>query len=144
MRNRRIFSLLLPFLLLILTSCSLAFGSPTISLSPTNVTANMSGVCSGNPSAQDVTVSNSGSGTLATPTFQTNYSEGSGWLNPVVTGSSAPYTLQVNFQNTCGLALGTYNATIAVSSSGASNSPVNVSVTLNVGTASSPAISLST
>ncbi len=141
MRNSRVFSLLL--LLLGLASTSLAFGAPTISLSPTSITADMSGQCSGNPQAQNVAISNSGSGTLSTPTFQTSYSEGSGWLNPAITGSGNSYTLQVNFQNTCGLALGTYDATIAVYSSGASNSPVNVPVTLQVGTGSTPTISLS-
>jgi len=141
MRKSRIFSLVLSSL--VVASTSLAFGSPTISLSPTSLTANTAGNCAGNPAAQNVTVSNSGNGTLAKPTIQTSYSEGSGWLNPVVTGSSAPYTLQVNFQNTCSLANGTYNATIAVSSSGASNSPVNLPVTLTVGPVSSPAISLS-
>ena len=142
MKIWRKLSLLLP--LLVLASTSLAFGSPTISLSPTSVTANTAGNCAGNPAAQNVTVSNSGTGTLAKPTFQVTYSEGSGWLNPAVSGSSAPYTLQVNFQNTCSMSNGTYNATIAISSSGASNSPVNLSVTLTVGPASSPAISLST
>jgi hypothetical protein len=141
MRFWRKLSLLLP--LLVLASTRLAFGSPTISLSPTSITANTAGNCAGNPAAQNVTVSNSGNGTLAKPTFQTSYSEGSGWLNPVVSGSSAPYTLQVNFQNTCSLANGTYNATIQISSSGASNSPVNLPVTLTVGPVSSPAISLS-
>src|SRR6185437_10906478 len=111
MRKSRIFSLVLSSL--VVASTSLAFGSPTISLSPTSLTANTAGNCAGNPAAQNVTVSNSGNGTLAKPTIQTSYSEGSGWLNPVVTGSSAPYTLQVNFQNTCSLANGTYNATIA-------------------------------
>jgi uncharacterized membrane protein len=141
MGKSRIFSLVLSSL--VLASTSLAFGSPTISLSPTSITANTAGNCAGNPAAQNVTISNSGNGTLATPTFVTSYSEGNGWLNPVVTGSSAPYTLQVNFQNTCSLANGTYNATIQISSSGASNSPVNLSVTLTVGPVSSPAISLS-
>jgi hypothetical protein len=141
MRKSRIFSLL--FSSLVMASTSLAFGSPTISLSPSSITANTAGNCAGNPAAQNVTVSNSGNGTLAEPTFETSYIEGNGWLNPVVTGSSAPYTLQVNFQNTCSLANGTYNATIAIYSSGASNSPVNLPVTLTVGPVSSPAISLS-
>ena len=143
MRNTRFFSLLLP--LLILAVCSPIFGSPTISLSPTSLTANMSGVCSGNPATQNVTISNSGGGTLATPSVSYTYNQGSGWLNATVSGSSAPYTLQVTFQNTCGLALGTYTATLGISSSGATNSPVNLPITLNVGSSgSSPTISLST
>lgn len=87
-------------------------GSPAISLSPSGLSASMTGQCSGNPATQNVTISNAGGGSLATPTFVTNYSQGSGWLNPSITGSSAPYTMKVQFQNTCGLALGTYHATI--------------------------------
>ncbi len=77
MRISRRLSLLLPPL--ILTSCSLIFGSPAISLSSTSVS--FSGTAGGsNPSSQNVTVSNSGGGTLASPTTSITYGSGSGWL----------------------------------------------------------------
>ncbi len=117
--------------------------TPTISLSPTSITAS-SGDCTNYPANQTVTISNSGSGTLATPTIGTvTYNQGSGWLNLWITGSSAPYTLTVEFQGLCGLSNGTYTATIPISSSGASNSPVSIPVTLTIGSGSSPSISLS-
>ncbi len=118
--------------------------SPTIAVSPTSVTAS-SGNCTNYPANQNVTISNSGGGTLATPTIGTvTYNQGSGWLNLWITGSSAPYTLTVEFQGLCGLADGTYTATIPISSSGASNSPVSIPVTLTISsTGGSPTISLS-
>jgi hypothetical protein len=118
-----------------------ASGSPAISLSPTslNFSATAGG---GNPAAQNVIVSNSGSGTLAPPTTQISYSQGSGWLGVTTQGSSAPYAL-VTQPTTGGLAAGTYNATVKVSSSGASNSPQTYTVAFTVAAAQSPTISLS-
>ena len=106
--------------------------TPTISLSPTSLTfsANVGG---GNPASQNVTVSNSGGGTLATPTTQINYGSGSGWLSVQVQGSSAPFTL-VTQPATGSLAAGTYTATVNVSSTGASNTPQSYTVTFTVST----------
>jgi hypothetical protein len=104
--------------------------SPAISLSPTSLSFN--GTAGGsNPAVQDVTVSNSGEGTLATPTTTTTYGSGSGWLSVQVQGSSAPYTLAVQPSLT-GLAAGTYTATVKVASSGADNTPQSFPVTLTV------------
>ncbi|MGA3335108.1 MAG: hypothetical protein ABSC62_13195 [Terracidiphilus sp.] len=116
-------------------------GSPTISLSPTSLSfsATQGGA---NPSAQNVTVSNSGGGTLAAPTTQINYSQGSGWLSVNCTGSQAPYTCSTQ-PTTGSLSSGTYNATVQVSSSGATNSPQNYTVAFTVNPVSSPTISLS-
>jgi hypothetical protein len=115
-------------------------GSPTIALSPTslNFSATVGG---GNPSAQNVTVSNSGGGTLASPTTSINYSQGSGWLSVNCTGSSAPYTCATQ-PATGSLAAGTYNATVSVASSGATNTPQTYTVAFTVN-AAPPAISLS-
>jgi hypothetical protein len=107
--------------------------SPTISLSPTSLTFNAT-VGGGNPSSQNVTVSNSGGGTLAVPTTSITYHSGSGWLTVTESGSSAPYTLKTQ-PATGSLAAGTYTATVNVSSSGATNSPqpYTVSFTLTSG-----------
>jgi hypothetical protein len=116
-------------------------GSPTISLSPTSLSfsATQGG---GNPSAQNVTVSNSGSGTLAAPTNSIVFHQGSGWLSVNCTGSSAPYTCS-NQVVTGSLAAGTYNATVSIASSGATNTPQAYTVAFTVNPVSSPAISLS-
>ncbi len=115
--------------------------SPTIALSPTSLSFSAMEEGS-NPSAQNVTVSNSGGGTLASPTTQITYSQGSGWLSVNCTGSSAPYTCSTQ-PTTGSLAAGTYNATVQVSSSGATNSPQSYTVAFTVNPESSPAISLS-
>ena len=54
--------------------------SPTISLSPTSLSFSATAGGS-NPVAKNVTVSNSGGGTLASPTTTINYGSGSGWLS---------------------------------------------------------------
>ncbi len=109
-------------------------GSPTISLSPTSLS--FSATAGGaNPSAQNVTVSNSGGGTLAAPTTQINYSQGSGWLSVNCTGSQAPYTCSTQ-PATGSLAAGTYNATVQVSSSGATNTPQSYTVAFTVNSGS--------
>ncbi len=115
--------------------------SPTIALSPTSLSfsATQGG---GNPSAQNVTVSNSGGGTLASPTTSISYSQGSGWLSVNCTGSSAPYTCSTQ-PATGSLSSGTYNATVKVSSTGATNSPQSYTVAFTVNPVSSPTISLS-
>ena len=131
------------FLGMLPVACGLsmpAFGSPAIAVSPASITAS-SGNCAGYPANQTVSITNSGSGTLATPTPSATYGNGAtSWLNMWVTGSSAPYTLNLQFQGLCGLSAGTYTATVSVANSGASNTPVSLPVTLTIGT---PTISLS-
>ena len=115
--------------------------SPTIALSPTSLSFSATDGGS-NPSSQNVTVSNSGGGTLASPTTSITYSQGSGWLSVNCTGSSAPYTCSTQ-PATGSLSSGTYNATVNVSSSGATNSPQSYTVAFTVNPVSSPTISLS-
>jgi hypothetical protein len=109
-------------------------GSPTISLSPTSLSFSAMEEGS-NPAAKNVTVSNSGTGTLESPTTSITYSQGSGWLSVNCTGSSAPYTCSTQ-PATGSLASGTYNATVKVSSSGASNSPQSYTVAFTVNSGS--------
>ncbi len=142
MKNIRVFFYLLPLVILVLTACRSPTPAtspsspspPTISYSPTGLifSATAGG---GNPSAQNVTVSNSGGGALASPTTSINYSQGSGWLSVNCTGSSAPYTCSTQ-PATGSLAAGTYNATVNVSSSGASNSPQSYTVAFTVSSGS--------
>ena len=142
MKNIRVFFYLLPLAILVLAACGSQTSAtspsspspPTISFSPTGLifSATAGG---GNPSAQNVAVSNSGGGTLASPTTSINYSQGSGWLSVNCTGSSAPYTCSTQ-PATGSLAAGTYNATVSVASSGASNTPQTYPVTFVVSSSS--------
>ncbi len=125
----------------IINNASGGGGSPTIALSPTSLSFSAT-AGGGNPSAQNVTVSNSGGGTLAVPTTSITYGSGSGWLTVTESGSSAPYTL-VTQPATGSLAAGTYNATVSVASSGATNTPQTYTVAFTVNAAQSPTISLS-
>ncbi|HEY6348997.1 MAG TPA: family 16 glycoside hydrolase [Candidatus Angelobacter sp.] len=79
-----------------------------------------------NPSAQNVAVSNSGTGTL-------NWTAGSnaGWLNVSPASGANAGTLQVS-ANIAGLVAGTYTGTVTVSATGANNSPQPIGVTLLV------------
>jgi hypothetical protein len=104
--------------------------TPTISLSPTSLSFSATAGGS-NPASQNVTVSNSGGGTLASPTTTISYGSGSGWLTVTTQGSSAPFTLLTQ-PATGSLAAGTYTATVSVASSGASNTPQTYSVTFTV------------
>src|SRR5208282_4572045 len=91
--------------------------------------------------AQTVAVTNTGGGTLSGLSVSVSYISGSGWLGtPSLNPTTAPATLTVQ-PNTTSLAVGTYMATVSVSSGVASNSPQAVSVTFIVTQA--PAIGLS-
>jgi hypothetical protein len=81
-----------------------------------------------------VTVTNSGTGTLAAPTTSIAYGSGSGWLTATVTGAAAPFTITVQ-PSVAALSTGQYGATVSVSSVGASNSPRTFTVSLEVGVA---------
>jgi hypothetical protein len=103
---------------------------PTLGLSPTSLafTADAGGA---DPAAQTVTVSNVGSGTLASPTTAISYGSGDGWLTVTPSGAAAPYTLTVQ-PSISALGAGTYTATVSVSSAGAVNSPQTFAVSLTV------------
>lgn len=101
---------------------------PTIHVTPASLSfaANVGT----SPAAQTLTVTNSGTGTLATPSV----SDGSGWLTATVSGAAPSYTVSV-VVDTTGLAAGSYDATVALTSAGASNSPtVAVTLTLTAST----------
>ena len=119
-----------------LASCG---GSPTtpannaaISLATNTVSFGVQ-VGSGNPTAQTVNITNSGTGTLSGLAVGTiAYGTGaSGWLSASLTGSSAPATVTIN-ATTGSLAQGSYSATIPITASGATNSPASIKVTFAI------------
>ncbi len=115
---------------------------PTIQLSSTGLS--FVGATGGSsPAAQAVSVSNSGSGTLSSPTISVRYTSGDGWLTATPSGVSAPYTVTVQ-PSVAGLATGSYGANVFVACSGASNTPQGFAVTLTVQSSPmAPAIALS-
>jgi Big-like domain-containing protein len=100
--------------------------SPAISLASNTATFNAT-IGGTVPSGQQIIISNSGGGTLAGLGASITYISGSGWLSATLGGTTAPAT--VTLQPTTVLAAGTYQATVAVTATGASNSPQNISVT---------------
>ena len=89
---------------------------------------------SSNPPAQNISVSNSGTGTV-----NWTASSNASWLTLSPASGTNAGTIQASV-NISGLAGGTYNATITVSASGANGSPQLIGVTLLV---SSPILSVS-
>lgn len=79
-----------------------------------------------NPSSQTVTVYNEGSGSLSWTA-----SSSASWLTVSPTSGATPASLTISV-NTAGLAVGTYNGTVTVSSSGATNAPQTISVSLTL------------
>jgi outer membrane protein assembly factor BamB len=79
-----------------------------------------------NPGAAQVTVSNSGAGTLSFTA-----SSDSSWLSVTPTSGTAPATLTVA-ASVAGLSAGTYTGHVTVTAPGATGSPGTVTVTLNV------------
>ena len=106
--------------------------SPVISLSKStvNFTATEG---SGSPSVQTVSISNSGGGTLTGLEKNITYGSGqpTGWLAASLSSETAPATLSLQ-ASTGSLSDGTYTANVALTSSGANNSPQNISVTFTV------------
>jgi hypothetical protein len=113
---------------------------PTLAVSPDTLlfSATAGG---GVPLAQQVTVSNSGTGALAVPTAAIAYGDGSGWLTATVSGAAPPYV--VSIRPTSVLAAGSHTATVTLSSTGASNT-ATIGVTFQVGSSTQPTIGLST
>lgn len=110
----------------------------TIGLSPASVTF-MDTVGTTSPAAATVAVANGGTGSLGGLAAGTiTYGAGaSGWLTASMSGAAAPATLTLTAVNT-GLAAGSYTATVPVTSSGAANSPQNVTVTFSLASNAPP------
>ena len=99
--------------------------SPAIGVSPSSLsfTATAGGA---NPANQTLTISNTGGGSLTWTA-----SDNATWLSVSPASGTAPSSATVSV-NSSGLAAGTYNGSITISATGATNSPVSVPVTLTV------------
>jgi hypothetical protein len=85
----------------------------------------------GEPVAQVLYASNTGRGALDKPTTGIFYKDGADWLTATVSGAQAPF--QVSVQPTvAGLASGTYEAVLTLTSTNAGGSPAQVSVKVTV------------
>ena len=83
------------------------------------------------PSAQSIQITNSGSGTLSW-TAAASTSSGSGsWLSVSPTSGTATSTISISV-SPAGLSAGSYNGSVQITASGASNTPLAVPVTLTV------------
>jgi uncharacterized protein (TIGR03437 family) len=102
-----------------------ATANPAISLSRSQLNFSF-GIGGSVPAGQSIQVTNAGGGTLNW-TATSNAS----WLKVTPASGTAPSLLVVSVQPS-GLAAGTYNGSIQLSSAGASNTPVTVFVTLIV------------
>ena len=98
---------------------------PTIDVSPTSLhfTATAGG---SNPASQTFHVANTGTGLLSF-----TVADDAPWLSLDIASGNAPADVTASV-NIGGLAAGTYNASIGISSAGATNSPQSVAVTLVV------------
>ncbi len=100
---------------------------PSIGLNPSSLsfaTARNTGL----PSVQSVAITNTGGSTLSGLQASVSYGTGSGWLGNVsLSGTTAPATLRVQ-PSTDALSAGTYNATVSITGTGATNNPQTVAV----------------
>jgi len=110
--------------------------TPKMNLAPTSLTFNYQ-IGGSTPAAQTVAVSSSTSTAINyTATTATT------WLTTTASGTT-PGNLSIGI-NPSGLAAGTYTGSVSVASTGASNSPQSIPVTLNVtATATKPTLILS-
>ena len=110
--------------------------APTITRSPT--TMSFTGQQGGsNPANQALSISNTGGGTL-----NWSVSDDAAWLSLSPTsGSSTGETDSVTVSiNTSGLSAGTYNGTITITGTGATNTPQTVTIALTIATSGSSTI----
>ena len=116
---------------------------PTIEFSPTSL--NLSVVADAAGSTQNVTISNSGQGTLATPADGTIVYTGAftDWITGVTITDNGDGTWNAAIDYTgVGSSAGTYQADIPIASSGASNTPKTLSVVLVVTAAATTSLIL--
>jgi Viral BACON domain len=118
------------------TTVVAAVANPKMNLAPTSLTFNYQ-IGGSNPAPQSVAVSSSTSTAINyTATTATT------WLTTTASGMT-PGNLSIT-ANPAGLAAGTYTGSVSVASTGASNSPQSIPVTLNVtGAATKPTLNLS-
>ena len=103
--------------------------APAIGLAPTSLAFSVVDETVG--TAQTVIISNAGTGTLADPTVGTVTGAGAPYLSTVEITGSGPWTLTVTPDATGGTP-GTYAASIPILSTGATNTPLALPVTITV------------
>lgn len=86
---------------------------------------------SGDPEPQSFFALNTGAGSLEAPAVSISYRDRAGWLATSLVSSAAPFEIRVTAA-VGNLEPGSYQATIAVASSNASSSPLQLPVTLVV------------
>jgi hypothetical protein len=121
-----------PGMIEVVCSVTSPSAAPQIALSRTSVSFRAT-VGETTPAAQRVSISNSGSGTLSGLVTDVTYRNGqpAGWLSRSLGSTVAPTALTLSV-NTSGLAAGTYEATVTVSSSVAIAGPRSITVSLTV------------
>jgi Bacterial Ig-like domain (group 2) len=107
---------------------------PAIALSQTTVPFTFQP--GGAPQVKTVSVTNAGGGTLTglsldAPIYVSGGAQG--WLTATIAPTTAPAAITLNV-NPSGLAAGTYTARVPVRAPGASNSPLDLNVTVTIGT----------
>lgn len=121
---------------LIIYNANQSTAAPTIGVSPASFS--FSATAGGaNPANQSLSITNTGGGTL-----NWSASDDAPWLTVAPTSGTAPSSATLSV-NTTGLAAGTYNGTITISATGATNTPVSVPVTLTVNPPAAPTIGVS-
>jgi hypothetical protein len=106
-------------------------GTPTLTITPTTLSFSVqSGGAA--PPAQSISVGSSGSALNYTAA-----ASGGTWLSATPASGTTPGSVSVSV-NPAGLAAGTFNGSVTITSAGAGNSPRTVSVTLNVTTPTPP------
>lgn len=103
---------------------------PNLSSAPTSLTFNASGTTA----IPSQTLALSSSGAALNLTAAASTTTGGNWLSVTPVTGTTPVSLSVSASAT-GLAAGTYQGQIMVTSTGAANSPLSVPVTLTVGSA---------
>ncbi len=102
---------------------TLNVATPQIGVNPTSLTFT-TGTTGANPPAKTISITNTGIGTL-----NWTATDNRPWITVSPTSGTAPSSLSVAINKT-GLAVGTYTGTVTISAPGASNSPVNIPITL--------------
>ena len=107
---------------------TVAAPQPSIGAQPTSLT-----FTGASPADQQIQLTNTGGGTLSGLADSVSYTTGqpTGWLTTNLSSTTAPATLTVG-ASAASLPAGSYTATIRITAPGATNSPLDVSVTFTV------------
>lgn len=113
---------------------TLNVATPQIGVNPTSLTFT-TGSGGANPPGKTISITNTGVGTL-----NWTATDNRPWITVSPTSGTAPSTLTVSV-NKAGLPLGTHTGTVTITAPGASNSPLNIPITLSI--SNTPVITVS-